>query len=120
MTKPAPREWFAVISKTRQEGTIARQDRSVQYEQNVEHLHLIEYAALHAAQAERDEWHSAFMREVAGLAAAEARVRELEQALEFYADIPCWPTGPIKNLNGEMIYPSGERARRALAPKAEG
>lgn len=47
MTKPSaePRVWFAVISKTRQEGTIGLRDRRVQYEQNVEHLCLVEEAA---------------------------------------------------------------------------
>jgi len=52
-----PREWFAVINLTRQEGVIKRKDWGVQYEQNVEHVRLIEYSAYETAiqRAERAE-----------------------------------------------------------------
>lgn len=43
--KSEPREWWAVLNRTRNEGTIAAKDRSVQYEQNVEHVHVIEKRA---------------------------------------------------------------------------
>lgn len=42
-----PRIWWAVLNRNRNRnaGTIAAKDRNVEYEQNVEHVFVIEYSA---------------------------------------------------------------------------
>lgn len=106
---PKPREWWAVLNIHRNEGTIAAKDRAVQYEHNVEHVHVIEYSALaeankRIAELEQDkkemqhEWdlcvsrdtnsHSDWLEIYGELTEAKARIAELERAVaEAHNDV---------------------------------
>lgn len=72
IAKQTAREWWAVLSISRNEGTIAPFYRSVQYEQNVEHVCVVERSALdkERARAERAE--------------AELETRRMNQELAEY------------------------------------
>jgi len=76
-----PRQWTAVISKTRQDGTIP--DHPVQYEQNVEHIKVIELSA-YVAKCER-------------LTAAKQEIEELKRSKKEALELADRGVTDIKN-----------------------
>jgi len=81
--KDAVRYWFAVVSNTRQEGVVSRKDRAVQYEQNVNHLKLVEASAYDRVVDELAELEQELSFYVTKLQQEEARSAKLLSALKL-------------------------------------